>query len=119
MNATAIATRALGTLERNGTTYTLTRQVVTANASTPWKKASSADTTQTLTGILADFTDDQRDGSIIRIDDRQYLVAASGLTTLPVAGDRITDGTDDLEIVGTRPLRAKDVTVAYWIHARQ
>jgi hypothetical protein len=119
MNATAIASRALTTLVRMGTTYTLTRQAVSVQAATPWKKDSAVDTTQTLTGALIDYEDAQRDGVFIRHDDRLYIVAASGLSIAPQAGDRLSDGSDDLEIISVKEIRAKATAVAYQLQARQ
>ena len=118
MNATNIATNALKTIQRNGSTYTLTRQTVTTGGSTPWKKSGSSDATHTLNGILDDYRDAERDGEIIRMSDRRYLVAASGLSVVPQPTDTITDGSTKLEIVSVNAIRAKSTDVCYYLQGR-
>ena len=93
MNATKLATNALNTIKRSGTTYVLTRKTVTVSGSEPWKRSSSSASTQTLNGILNDFKTSERDGSVVLQQDRRYIVASSGMTGgEPNVGDLLTDG---------------------------
>ncbi len=118
MNATNIATNALAAVQRSGTTFTLTRQTVTTASDTPWKKSGASDATHTLNGILDDYRDAERDGEIIRLNDRRYLVAASGLSVVPQPTDTLLDGSTSYEIVAVNTIRAKSTDVCYYLHAR-
>lgn len=118
MNATKIATNALNAIKRSGTTYTLTTETVTVSGSEPWKSSSSSTGTQTLNGILDDFKTSERDGSVVLQQDRRYIVAASGLTGEPSAGDVVTDGNKKMRVEAVEAVRAKNVDVIYKLHTR-
>ena len=118
MNATNIATNALAAIKRSGTTFTLTRQTVTTAGATPWKKSGASDATHTLNGMLDDYRDAERDGEIVRLNDRRYLVAASDLSVVPQPTDTLTDGSTKYEIVAVNTIRAKSTDVCYYLHAR-
>ena len=119
MNATKLATNALNTIKRSGTTYVLTRKTVTVSGSEPRKKSSSSASTQTLNGILNDFKTSERDGSVVLQQDRRYIVASSGMTGgEPNVGDLLTDGSKDLRIESVQTTRAKNIDVIYTLHTR-
>ena len=117
-NNTAKATGALATLTRGGTSYTMTRLAQTAVSASPWTVDSTVTTAQTVTGILSDFKASQRDGVVIQMADRRYLIAASGLTFTPDAGDRFTDSSKDFEVISVETVRAGDVDVIHYIQVR-
>jgi len=112
------AASALLLLQANGTTYTMKRVAPTPVSGTPWKVQSNTTTTQTVNGILDDFRASQRDGTVIQEADRQYIIAASGLTFTPEVGDQLIDSSKDLEVVGVRTIRAGDTDVIHYLHVR-
>lgn len=117
MNATKVASNALATIKRNGTTYSIKSTTVTPNGSSPWKTGSTSSSTQTVNGILNDFTASQRDGTIVQDRDRRYLISASGITT-PSVGDELTDGSDTMRVQSVETIRAKSTDVIHYLHVR-
>ena len=118
MNHAAKATSALASLQKVGTTFTLSKTTVTPSGSEPWKKSSSSTATETVYGILSDFDGRERDGQIVRERDRRYLVAASGISSAPIPGDEITDGSDQLRVQSVQTVRSGSVDVLHYLHAR-
>jgi len=118
VNHAAKATSALATIKKVGTTFTLSKITVTPSGSEPWKQASSSTATETVYGILEDFSGRERDGTIVRERDRRYLVAASGISAAPIPGDELTDGSDQLRVQSVQTIRSGSVDVLHYLHAR-
>jgi hypothetical protein len=90
---------ALGVLTTLGKDITLNRVAHTDNVSQPWITASSASTSYTVRAAVEAYGTGQVDGEVVRVDDRKYLLAASGLAITPAPNDEIVDGSDTFTVV--------------------
>lgn len=70
----------------------LTRDVPgsTAPPYSPWSPGPPTIQTHNCRGLVDDYRADQRDGTLIQINDRKILILAPSLSVTPVPGDRIT-----------------------------
>lgn len=115
----ALAATAMAVIRRSGTTYTLSRDVVTPSTSSPWKSSSTTTSTETVYGTPAAYVSYERAGTEVRTADRQYVIAAQGMSMVPQAGDTITDGTDVLGVVDVAATRCGTTAVMYTLRVRR
>lgn len=99
-------------LARFGKTATLTGETLSGDAWDP--TVSETDTEVTV--VQTDFTQAERDGTIVQADDIMFLMEAS---VEPTTADTLTvDGTT-YQVVNVMPLRPGSVTMLYRVQARK
>lgn len=91
---------ALRLLKAQGALVTITKTGVVQDAAQPWNKTSSAETTQTAYAVISSYnTFEQATIEGIQENDMRFFMEADSITTSPVVGDQIVDGTDKYNII--------------------
>lgn len=76
----------------------LTRTLGTAG-SNAWEVGTTTDTVYPCLGCVVDYKEYQIDGKKIQQGDRQIIVIANSLTTVPLVGDKVTARGETYEVV--------------------
>ena len=119
MNYTATASNALRAIKAKGKSYTLRRATVSTSASAPWKQSSASNTDETVYAVREEFTADEVDGENVKRSDLQLMVAASGLSVTPIAGDRIIDGATSYRVVNVDTLMPASTAITHTLQIRE
>ena len=121
-----LAARVLTALRRAGTAYVLVRSTAAVNASTPWKASTVTTASHTLVGIRQDRTgafgelgNAEAPQSDVKTFEGVYLVAASGLTVVPTAGDLLTADGATRRVTSVEELRPAGVPLLYALHVER
>lgn len=116
------AASALSLLQRLGKTLTLTRDGGGTFDPALGKYTSTAsDTTASVSGVILPVTkveDNSLLADLIQGRLRRIIIAASGLTFEPRARDKITDGSTNLEVLGSTPINPAGTPIIHRILAR-
>ena len=105
-------------IAEEGKSLTLRRAV--AGAYDP--ATSSAEITATdvtVKGMILNYRDSQRDGTLVQSGDRKAVLTAKGLSDAPQQNDVIIDGSDELNIVGVSRIEEAGVPVVYVCQVRK
>jgi len=71
---------------------TLTREVPgsTEPPYSPWNPGPPTTATHACRGFVDDYRADQRDGTLIHLNDRKIVILAPSIAVTPVPGDKLT-----------------------------
>lgn len=113
-----LANTALRLIAKYGRSVTL--RSVTAGTYDPATRTKSGASTSDATVSMAfnNYTQNQIDGEVIRRDDLEGLLAASGLTTAPENGDIVIDGSNQYKIVNVDVIQPGDTVIVYKLQLR-
>lgn len=114
--AAARADANAGILE-GGTTATLIQRG--SPAGDAFNPTAGADTEYTITVLLMDYANRERDGTLIQADDRKMYVSAEGLTVTPGPNDKVRVLGDTYDLIRVMPFQPGGVTVFYEVQARK
>jgi len=116
------ATAALALLEKFGKTLTLSRDGGgTFDPVAGRYTAEDADSTEPVTGVILPLTkidDNQYLEQLIQGKLRRVIIAAKGMALKPQAGDKVTDGSTIMEVIGSTPLNPAGTPLIHKINAR-
>jgi hypothetical protein len=113
-------------IEANGREVTLTKTDRTAVApSTPWTGPDVTNTTVTVLAAFFGYEADQKDGSLIQLDDQRCFVADKSVTDASTAGldlkdfDTLTDGTEVWRIHNVKEIKPSTTRIMYEMQLRK
>jgi len=116
------ATAALTLLEEFGKSLTLSRDGGgTFDPVTGRYTAEDPDSTEPVTGVILPLTkidDNQYLEQLIQGKLRRIILAAEGMTLEPQAGDKVTDGSTTMEVIGSTPLNPAGTPLIHELNAR-
>lgn len=108
---------ALRLIDRFGRSVTLSR---TALGSGPAHKPGTGSTsTYSCRAVFQDYSNFERDGTLILAGDRKVLVAAKGLSIEPQPGDKLIDGLDTYTVVRPSPIAPGATPLLYTLQVRR
>lgn len=112
------AATALRLLEKYGQHMTLTTR--TTGTYVPATGTSAVtEAGQTVTGAVFDYPAHKIDGTLIRVGDKQVIVAASGLTVTPAPGMSVTDVDGNVfEVITAEALNPAGTAVIHTLQVR-
>lgn len=119
---TSLATTAKRLIEKNGRTVTITKMSQTpADPAKPHRARNSAtDTSVTATAVVVPFDREQVDGSNVMVEDKMVLVAQESVAGVDLElFDRLTDGSDEYDIVKAEKVNPGATSVVYMIQIRR
>lgn len=99
----------------------VTLKVTTGGTYDPGTQKVTGATTSNyaVKAVLEDYKAREIDGTRIRVGDRKYLIAASGLTVTPAPGNVLVDGSDSLSVVTVEVTYAGSVPALYTVQVRK
>lgn len=119
---TSLAATAKRLIEKNGRTVTITKMSQTpADPAKPHRARNpAADTSVTPTAVVVPFEREQVDGSNVMVDDKMVLVAQESVSGVDLQSfDRLTDGSDEYDIVKVKKVNPGPTSVVYMIQVRR
>lgn len=102
-------------IARFGQSATLTRVATSGTAYDP----TTTETDYTVTVAVMEYTDRERDGTLIKVGDKKVYLSTSGLSITPGVADKITIGGVEHEIINVMPLNPGGTVVMYETQARR
>jgi nucleoside-diphosphate-sugar epimerase len=79
----------------------------------------STTTSYPATLVALDYSDRERDGTLIQTGDRKVLISTAGLSITPTSADRIVIQGSRFEIVNLNPLDPAGTVVMWQVQVRQ
>lgn len=76
-------------------------------------------TEQTPKAVFVDYKAQDVDGTIIRADDKQCLIAASSLTGEPTTADKVKEGSTEWAVVKVEVIKPGDTALLYRLQVRR
>lgn len=119
---TSLAATAKRLIEKNGRTVTITKMSQTpADPAKPHRaRNAAADTSVTPTAVVVPFESEQVDGSNVMVDDKMVMVAQESVSGVDLESfDRLTDGSDEYDIVKVKKVNPGPTSVVYMIQVRR
>lgn len=119
---TSLAATAKRLIEKNGRTVTITKMSQTpADPAKPHRARNpAADTSVTPTAVVVPFESEQVDGSNVMVDDKMVMVAQESVSGVDLKSfDRLTDGSDEYDIVKVKKVNPGPTSVVYMIQVRR
>jgi len=122
MDYTAIRKNAAATIKKNGKAIKIIVPGGTAYNPVTGTDTPGADVTYSGRAVETQYTQAERDGTMVKASDRRFLVSGlqdSGAALAQMAtGQRIEVASVKLEIVNVMPLNPGDVNIIYEVQAR-
>lgn len=74
---------------------------------------------QTVKMVITNYRKNEMDETMIKIGDRQGLLAPDNLLRAPKTGDTVTDGAETFAIVSIEEIKPGDTTLLYKLQLRR
>jgi len=96
------------------------RRAGTVAPSTPWEATSGSPTDYPIKALFSEYTDGERDGTLIQQGDRRIVFSAKGLAAIPKTADMIVIGdTDPWNIVNVATVAPGNIPIIYAAQVRR
>lgn len=107
-------------LARFGGAAAIRRSSTTGGSAHDPSSGTTTTTDHACTLVLLEYTERERDGTLIQARDKKVLLSTEGLTIEPAASDLLVIGDNEYSIVNVDPLRPKPggTTVMWTVQAR-
>ena len=117
---TKLVPKVLTLLNKVGTDYTFQVPATLVYDPTTQETTKGSPSDVTIKGSPPlNFRSQMVDGSLVRRDDMQVFIAASGLTFTPVEGMRVANGSLQFNTVSANPIRSGDDVCAWELQLRR
>jgi hypothetical protein len=83
-----------------------------------WDPTPGESTESTVTVVETRFNIEDREGSLVQVGDRMFLVSTAG-GAVPALADKLTIDSATYQIINVKPLKPGSVTMLYRLHVRK
>jgi hypothetical protein len=96
------------------------RRTAAGSGADPWNPGSGTVTDYPIRFVLVDYSERDRDGTLIQQNDQQALISVGSLPTEATDADQLVDSQSKVfEIVAIRPLEPGGTVVLYTAQVRR